>query len=150
DRRPVAELAVVISSPRPYGAVGSQSEGAISTPRHGYHISQVTIPSGPSALDRGMAGGRLPVTELAVAISSPRPHSAVGFEGEGVLATRSHRYYISQVTLPAAAFPYATLFPADRRPVAELAVVITPPRPHGAVGFQSEGVIVTRRHSYHI
>lgn len=79
DGRVVAQLAHVVGSPGPDGAVGAQGVGLVGPGRHGDHVRQAWD------LDGHQRGGCRVVAELAEVVVAPGPHRAVGPHRQGVV-----------------------------------------------------------------
>ena len=86
----VAQLARLVVSPRPHGAVPLQATGVRVSRRYGDHARQLAY-----LLRSGMVGRRA-IAQLAQMIVAPRPDAAVILERHGVRIAGRDRYHALQ------------------------------------------------------
>ena len=78
----VAELILMVTAPRPQGAVRLESDVMLLAAHHGDDSVQIARSAGSQHLHRQRAVGRGSVPQLPMRVQAPGPDRAVGFQGD--------------------------------------------------------------------
>ena len=123
-RRPVTELAAIVASPGPDGAVRSDCQGVLIPGRNGRNPRNARDDDGAQPVCRR------PIADLTVIIPAPGPDRAGRCKGDGVIRPGRHRDDVGEGR------HLGRHILVHCRPITELAERIVPPGPDGAVRFE--------------